>query len=120
MPNRMLVLAVRKEGMTPDEFKNHYETVHMPLMGKICGDSIPVSHHRRYPLRTGAPDENIPYDCVTELVYRDQEHMQAQSAILQSPEYQQTVTDDCLKFMDLQKTVYLVVGEDVETLGSAK
>ncbi|KAK5944706.1 hypothetical protein PMZ80_001906 [Knufia obscura] len=118
MPNKLLILAVRKEGMTPAAFKDYYETVHIPLMKQLSGDKFPVSHHRRYSSRTGAPGENVPYDAVAEIVYRDQEHMQAHSALLGSEENQQKVMEDCMNFLDLSKTANIVVEEDIETLGS--
>lgn len=112
MPNRLIILAVRKEGMSFENFREHYETVHIPLMQKLGGKLFPISHHRRYALQTGPA---TPFDCVAELLYRDASHMQAHAALLKTEWNAQIVADDCGKFLNLTQTVNYVVGEDVDT-----
>ncbi|KAJ9251207.1 hypothetical protein DTO271D3_3685 [Paecilomyces variotii] len=38
----------RKPGITPLEFKTHYETQHIPLLLELLGSRFPASHSRFY------------------------------------------------------------------------
>lgn len=128
MPVVLHLLVFRKAGTSAQEFRQHYESVHLPLMRSISGDQFPVSHIRRYipksrsgdheqaQVVTGSSDEFL-HDAVAEITYRDMDHFLAHSAILQSNEHRVTVQDDCEKFMDVAKTagVLLQDGDVVET-----
>ncbi|KAL2218182.1 EthD domain-containing protein [Thermoascus aurantiacus ATCC 26904] len=48
MPFRVLVLVYRKPGLTPAEFKQLYETSHVPLVQRLAGPDFPRSHKRWY------------------------------------------------------------------------
>lgn len=130
MAIRMLLLVYRKPGTTPEAFKRHYEEVHIPLMQKLSGDLFPITHTRRYITRTspedgesplqqqmaGAPDA-LACDAISELVYRDTEHLQAGSALLQNRENAPIVAQDCEEFMDVARTAIWMLheGDVVET-----
>ncbi|KAL1629224.1 hypothetical protein SLS56_005447 [Neofusicoccum ribis] len=57
MPYTVLIFAYRKPGLTPEEFKNHYENVHVPLIKSIAGDKFPLSHPRSYINRTESKED---------------------------------------------------------------
>ncbi|KAF2649253.1 hypothetical protein K491DRAFT_582655, partial [Lophiostoma macrostomum CBS 122681] len=38
----------RKQDLTPTQFREHYETIHMPLLQKLFGDLFPKTHTRNY------------------------------------------------------------------------
>ncbi|KAI1352354.1 EthD domain-containing protein [Xylaria sp. FL0043] len=52
MPYSVLIFAYRKPGTTPEQFKAHYEGVHVPLIRKLTGANFPLSHTRHYLHRT--------------------------------------------------------------------
>jgi hypothetical protein len=38
----------RRSGITPHQFKEHFETVHIPLLKSVVGEDFPLSHTRHY------------------------------------------------------------------------
>ncbi|KAI2621590.1 hypothetical protein GGR54DRAFT_599089 [Hypoxylon sp. NC1633] len=103
MTVRVLMLIYRNPAMTPEEFQRHYEEIHMPEFLKVAGDTFPLSHTRRYIPRSAKPQDSSagkePYpavviggnqadaqiDCVTELIFRDREHMQSYFELPHAP-----------------------------------
>jgi hypothetical protein len=51
MALRVLIIAYRKPGLTPDEFRTRYEA-HAMLIKRLAGDTFPISHRRTYITRT--------------------------------------------------------------------
>ncbi|GAA5869762.1 hypothetical protein JCM8547_005836 [Rhodosporidiobolus lusitaniae] len=47
----VLIIVWRRPGMSPQTFYDHYENVHMPLIGELAGDTILISHNRLYVTR---------------------------------------------------------------------
>lgn len=85
----------RKSGVTPEEFKHHYENVYMPLLRKLFGDAFPKSHTRFYVPRTvqdGSSSDktnanyhptvflgtaqDFDYDAITVTAFEDEAHFQ--------------------------------------------
>ena len=52
MPYTITTFLTRKPGTTPQQFKTHYETVHIPLLKLKVGPLFPISHTRHYITRT--------------------------------------------------------------------
>ncbi|KAI0835770.1 hypothetical protein F5Y06DRAFT_275337 [Hypoxylon sp. FL0890] len=95
MTIRVLMLVYRRPDLTPEQFRKHYEEIHMPLTREIAGDTFPISHIRRYIPRSassqnssdgkeqypaivaGGNPADVQVDCVTELIFRDKEHLQS-------------------------------------------
>ncbi|BGP01401.1 hypothetical protein RTG_01170 [Rhodotorula toruloides ATCC 204091] len=110
----VLITVWRKPGMSPEAFYDHYENVHMPLIRRLAGDKIPISHNRLYVTREG-PDlkermvqeaecgEGISYDAVAELIFEDEAHNLAYWQTLYAPETNGALTEDEYKFMDRSK-----------------
>lgn len=128
----MHLQVCRKPGTTPEEFRQHYENKHISLMRKISGDLFPVSHIRRYlnrrpterpgqetpdSLLVGSPD-SFAFDAIAEITYRDMEHFQLHSALLQNDDNAPVVQDDCDKFMNtaLSAIVLFYDSDVVETI----
>lgn len=120
MPVRMMLQVYRKPGMTFEDFRKHYEDVHVPLMKDLGGDLFPLAHVRRYVIRSGSNDDGslkqqlsgasdtFPFDVLAELIFRDMEHFGRFSSLLQSEANEGTVADDCAKFMDVGRTATLL------------
>ncbi|GAA5893569.1 hypothetical protein JCM6882_007852 [Rhodosporidiobolus microsporus] len=110
----VLITVWRKPGMTPEQFYDHYENVHMPLIRDLAGDKIPISHNRLYVQRQGLdyvermvqPSEcgdGIDYDAVAELIFESEEHNLDYWKVLYRPETNGALTADEYKFMDRSK-----------------
>lgn len=48
MSYRVLMYIYRKEGTSPEQFREYYETKHVPLIRRLAGDNFPTSHTRNY------------------------------------------------------------------------
>jgi len=48
MSYSVLMQIYRKEGTTPEQFKEYYETKHVPVIQRISGDLFPTLHSRHY------------------------------------------------------------------------
>ena len=48
MPYSVLVYIYRKKGTSPKQFKEHYETKHVPIIQRLSGNLFPMSHSRHY------------------------------------------------------------------------
>lgn len=123
----VVLFAYRKPGMSPEAFRDHYETVHVPLMKELGGSLFPVSHTRQYISRTKAhfPDAEQPYppvlisgspsdfsyDAITEMVFEAKDDFLKFSAILASPEVAPKVAQDCGAFLDMTRAPSMVVME---------
>ncbi|RSM20099.1 hypothetical protein CDV31_000893 [Fusarium ambrosium] len=122
MTYTVVMLVYRNPQMTPDQFKDHYENKHIPLMKKLLGASFPISHSRRYILRTEADGQHaatvlagtqadFEFDCVSELKFESEANFQSMSALLSSAENSAAVGEDCMAFMDPGKTKMVVLGD---------
>ncbi|RJE24995.1 hypothetical protein PHISCL_02646 [Aspergillus sclerotialis] len=135
MPFKVLVYAHRKPGVSPEDFKKHYEA-HIDLFKRLTGDDFPLSHRRIYIARTstetpseGASSRNATTpanlivgqqsdydcDCLAELTFSDQAGWEACVAKVRSPEIGAQIAADEDKFYDRSKTGVLVIGDVTET-----
>jgi hypothetical protein len=105
MPYTVIVYETRNPSLTPAEFANHYDNVHIPLLKEVVGQAFPVSHHRYYfkrvegggettgtesgtapPLVFYGTAEDFTYDAVVLMVFEDIEHfIRFKDAYDQSP-----------------------------------
>ena len=122
MPYVVIMYLTRKQGMSPAEFKSHYESNHVPLIVSIFGDLMPTLYSRRYIERSDeAPhDANVligqqtdfPYDCITELVFDNKQKLDAFNAVYYRPDIQNTIQEDEARFAQHDKLVAVKI-EDV-------
>ncbi|KUI67767.1 hypothetical protein VM1G_02939 [Cytospora mali] len=128
-----LIYTSRKVGTTPEQFRAHYESSHVPLVKEITGAHYPISHTRRYIQRTAGKAEgternaNFPasvligtqadfeYDAIAELTFKDVGAFQTFFSIAQQPENAARITADEEKFLDRSMTTAVVVGETLIT-----
>ncbi|KAG4277674.1 HypE protein [Fusarium proliferatum] len=129
---RVVMFVVRKPGTTPENFRNHYERVHIPLMRKLGGELFPISHSRRYIARandvtqdgsemypavtiSGVPSD-FSYDAITEMTFESRQSFYDFSERLAEPEIAAKVAEDCAAFLDTSRTPSIaVIGELHET-----
>ncbi|KAI0838427.1 EthD domain-containing protein [Hypoxylon sp. FL0890] len=67
MTYTIIALLKRKQGLTPLQFRTHYDTVHLPLLKSLVGSAFPITHTRNYVSRAPtsrtsdhSPDESYP------------------------------------------------------------
>lgn len=120
MPISFLAFYTRDPTLTPEQFQSYMDNNHMPLIREVFGDQAPVSCTLRYPVRVksgagdrlGAPTStqkkanpdapvvligepsDLEWDAMSELMFRDELHVQQCLAILNSPDGQRLKEDE--------------------------
>ncbi|KAI1458970.1 hypothetical protein F4805DRAFT_423186 [Annulohypoxylon moriforme] len=133
---RVLMLIYRKPELTPEQFRKHYEEIHMPLTRKVAGNTFPLSHIRRYIPRStptqqsptnsdqypaivaGGEPEAVHVDCVTELIFRDKQHLQSYFEMPHAPGAAAQLEEEAKNFAAKYPTV--IVEDWMETRPRAK
>ncbi|KAI1454129.1 EthD domain-containing protein [Annulohypoxylon moriforme] len=117
MPFSVLFLATRKAGTTPESFKEHYETVHIPLLKSAAGAAFPQTHTRHYIHRAEGQAHvllgtqgDFDYDVVVELAFADQAAFQAYAAATHSGDAQAKISADEESFIDRSKSRAVILG----------
>ncbi|KAK8068982.1 hypothetical protein PG994_005598 [Apiospora phragmitis] len=111
---QLLMIGRRRQDLTPAQFRDHYENVHIPLMRNLTGDTFPLSHERHYIRRDGGDGDGsstfpaavlvgtsqtaVDYDAVAILTYRDKAHFDANWAFFEDPETSKIIAADEAKF----------------------
>ncbi|KAE8387386.1 EthD domain-containing protein [Aspergillus alliaceus] len=125
---KVLLYATRKSGMTPAEFKAHYENVHMPLVKEAGGADFPLSHRRLYLSRPtpgedngfppavliGSPDD-FSFDAISELTFPDEAAFKVFFTRRHEPGTKELLDADEEKFLDRSKLRAVVLGDVQET-----
>jgi hypothetical protein len=112
MKTKFMVLLKRKQGMTPGQFRDHYENNHVPLGEKFIGHLL-VSFSRHYPGtmadftsddwttgRMGDGDAGCAYDAISIYEFRDEAAVAEMAAILAQPEVCGALSADERRFLD--------------------
>jgi EthD domain len=118
---KMIVLLKKKEGMSFEDFRNHYENVHVPLCGKRIGHLI-QDFRRYYPqnlnnLYHGRPDAHAGrkggtcYDAIAVYTIKNEQALEELARIGQDPEFQRLITEDEERFCDRVATLEGVADE---------
>lgn len=110
--HKLMMFMKRKEGISFEEFRAHYENVHIPLVAKWVSPYM-VDFKRYYPqnavnLYAGRPDADqapqndggVDYDAVSIYTIRDEAALQEILRIAADPEFTRLVTDDEANFAD--------------------
>ena len=119
MPLSLGITCYRLPTLTPDEFKDLYESKHVPLIRRLIGDgdAAPLSYRRHYLNRT-PPDaegggskprllvgdvERADWDCLVEVTFRDEEHFQKYMAAY--GQNAKTIADHGATFLDQKRAL---------------
>lgn len=109
---KAVVLIKRKQGVSQEAFREHYEEVHAPLALK----HLPMI--RRYVRNHVMPmpgTQEQAFDCLTELWFDDLEDVLRLAAFVQSEEGR-VIREDEEKFIDRDKTLFCLVDERVSVV----
>lgn len=114
---QVLMIGRRKHGITPEQYRDHYENVHIPLMRKLMGDTFPLAHVRHYVHRDDLPkfpaavfiggQSDFEFDALAVLTYRDKAHFDANWAFFEDEESRAMIENDEKKFSEWVKGVVL-------------
>lgn len=100
---RVFILLKRKQGISFEEFRNHYETSHAKLGEKYFGHLF-ASYRRNYvPTGRRFSDSAMvepAYDCVTELIFREPGGYEELIRIAMQPEVHAILAEDEARFLD--------------------
>ena len=129
MSYSIIVFLWRKPGLTPEDFRHHYETKHMPLLYALLGQNFPKSHTRFYLTRqllsTDLADTSnanhapriffgntadFDYDTCASIVFEDELAFDAFYARLKEPDVAKVLGEDEDKFLWRQKLIVAVAG----------
>lgn len=105
-----IALLKRNPGLSPEQFRKHYEEVHAPLALKLVPTVRKyVRNHITtvaFPPGAGEPE----FDCITEQWFDDVEGFQSMMDITAS-DTGRALREDMERLLDTSKTVYLLVEE---------
>lgn len=112
MSFKIKAFLVRKPGMTPEAFRDHYEQQHLPLALATFPEII--RHQRNYVTQDGAffaPDVGMPaWDAVSDIWFADRAGFDAMIARLATPAGA-AIQEDEARFLDRERCGMLVVDE---------
>jgi hypothetical protein len=123
---KLIFLLKRKPGITPEQFRAHYESSHVLLAHKYIGHLL-IGYVRNYPgFATLDPSEapadrrpqsfDIGYDAITEMRVRDMAAVQEIGRIFNDPQVQPILKADERKFLDDKATVMIMCDEVASSL----
>jgi hypothetical protein len=124
MPVKVVFFLKRKAGLTPQQFRTHYESSHVKLAQKYIGHLI-VGYKRNYPQLAFLNPSSVPagsqpapydigYDCITEMWAKDEAALAEIGRIFNDPVINPILAADELKFLQRDATV-MIVSEEVDT-----
>ena len=117
----MILLLKRKQGMTPEQFRQHYETGHVALARKHLGHLF-VDYRSCYPEETyghanaGGGDEG--YDAITRVDFADRAAYDEFLTICARPDVLAALSEDEARFLD-RPAVRISLCEEVRTWTAA-
>ena len=116
---KIIYFLKRKPGVTPEQFRAHYESSHVALAKEHIGHLL-QDYVRNYPTFALLNPSNIPpgtvpapydigYDCITEMYVADQAALEEMTRIFNDPVVNPILVEDELQFLDREKTVMIMV-----------
>lgn len=130
MTYTIIHLLTRKPSLSLDEFKDHYENKHVPLVLECIKGVEPQSHVRYYLKRNDASKDEagiapplvfagdastIDYDCITKIEFRDADHFRQFSHVAGNSPRLAEIEADQKAFVDMAKFRAFAVEEAMVT-----
>lgn len=117
---KAIFLMKRKQGITKEAFRDHYENNHIPLALKYINHLL-VDYRRNYPLTAlldpanpSGEEYDCGYDCITEMWVRRDEDLEEMGRIFAAPDVSPILLEDEAKFLD-SKTAVMILADEVRT-----
>ena len=116
---KVIYFLKRKNGTTPEQFRQHYESSHVVLAKTYVGHLL-KDYIRNYPTFALLNPSEIPegtepqpydigYDCITEMHVENQAAIDEMTRIFNDPKVNPILVEDELKFLERDKTVMIMV-----------
>ncbi|KAF1355646.1 hypothetical protein EJ07DRAFT_181986 [Lizonia empirigonia] len=133
MAYTILLFITRKPNLSPEEFKHHYENVHIPLARGLCAGHWPSKFTRRYlaritrkgfggpanpdrpPLLLRGDAQTVDYDCISEMTFENEDAFHAFYRRVYEKDVAVKLVPDEASFLELGKTSVVVVGETLSS-----
>lgn len=115
---KLVAILKRREGMSPEQFRDYYETQHAPLAKTL----IPGLRRyvRRYPrpqIVAGYPTPPpLAFDVITELWFDSADDFEQAMAVFSAPEVAALLREDELRLFDREAGVQFYVEEEESEL----
>jgi hypothetical protein len=118
---KLIFFLKRKPGVTPEQFRDHYERSHVRFAQKYIGHLL-TGYVRNYPIFAALDPSNVPagtqpapydlgYDAITEMRVKNMAAIEEIGRIFNDPEIQPILKADEKKFLDDKATVMIVCDE---------
>lgn len=108
-----------KPGMSREDFREHWAKVHGPIVAEVVADNGHTEYYAQYPRadedyeRPGAPD----FDGVAIQTFKDMDDFRGFVAL---PAVAEKLGPDGPKFMDAEKSVFILTEEPLVVVGQGK
>lgn len=112
---KIMIFLKRRPGLSVEEFRRHYETVHIKLTEKYA---VGLSRYiRKYvdPMPGSPEGYELPYDVVTELWFEDEAVFWATAEHLAGGNLPEDVLEDEKYLLDRNKTQYVTATIEYES-----
>jgi hypothetical protein len=109
---KLFIFLKRKEGITREQFKNHFDNVHAKIADKYFTFKM-VEYTRNYissvstGTRAGREPMDFPFDCISEWTLPDQKTMDEIFGLLTSDEIGQEFYRDEENFLDRSRSMMI-------------
>ena len=121
---KIIFFLKRKPGITPAQFRDHYEKSHSRFAQKYIGHLL-TGYVRNYPTFAALDPSNVPpgtepkpfdtgYDAITEMRVRDMAAIEEIARIFNDPKIQPILKEDERRFLDDKATV-MIICDEVDT-----
>ena len=107
---KTIALLKRNPGLSPEEFRKHYEEVHAPLARRLFPFVRKYVRNYITPAPFSPAGEEPKFDCITEEWYENMEALQTQLEIYAS-ETGRPLREDENELFDMTKLEFLFVEE---------
>lgn len=103
---KIVCLFTRKPGLSMDEFREYYETKHVPLVERLL--PRPAEYRRNFAIEghdirsahLEIDESGRPFDVITEVSFDDEAHHQQMIDALADPRIGRIIAEDEAKFLD--------------------
>ena len=107
---KAIAFLKRKPGLSPEQFRQHYEEIHAPLAKSLFPFIRKYVRNYVATMPFASKDKEPKFDCITEEWFDNMEGFQDQMDIYVS-ETGRPIREDEKELFDMTKVVYLFVGE---------
>ena len=118
---KIIFLLKRKPDMSPEDFQDHYENIHVNLAHKYIGHLL-KGYKRNYPRMAYLNPTDVPpgvepkpvqfgYDCITEMLVENEAALMEVNRIFADPDINAVLIEDELKFLDRPANLMVICDE---------